>query len=148
MTVATVDVQTGTRLLWRTIEEFYEPGQKVELLIGIDKDLAGAELATLQNSLLQSGLQLLSPIQIGSYPWPNTLRLRFRRPASSGQVGFIPLIPPIAIILAGLGVAVFLGWEVNKVIDAITRNLVPITLIAVGGFVLYGYVTSRRRVAA
>lgn len=131
---------TDTRSLDRAVMEFYSPGQKVELILGLPRDLSDQEVDQLEQRLLSSGL-LLHSIEMGSTKqWPDALRMVFTRPNRPQGVAAWPLALLIITALGGLGITAFLGWKVGGVIDALAKYIIPVTLISVGGLVLAAYV--------
>ena len=121
----------------------FQPGQGVELLLQLDQDLSSAELGTIQGTLVVNGMQLLSPVDIGTGPWPNTLRLQFRYP-SAHEVGMLPLAVLLVLALGSVGVGSFLGWKVGDVVGSIGKYMVPLALIFGGVYVLSKYVERPR----
>jgi len=130
----TIDVQ---------LREHFNAGDRVELLVGIDADLTSEQLAQFTSHLRARGMQLTSPVQIGSTEkWPNALRITFRRPSYEG-VGFLP----IPVLLFG-GLALFgasvIGWKfTSEVAQGIRENIVPIVGSLVVGGVLVYYLSRR-----
>jgi hypothetical protein len=131
---------TDTRALDRALMEFFSPGQKVELLLGLPRDISDQEVAQLEQQLVNAGLDLHS-IEMGSTKeWPYALRMIFTRPYRPEGVAVWPLAVLIIVALGGVGIAAFLGWKVGNVIDALAKYIIPVTLIGVGGLVLAAYV--------
>jgi len=131
---------TDTRALDRALMEFFSPGQKVELLLGLPRDISDQEVARMGQQLVNAGLDLHS-IEMGSTKeWPYALRMIFTRPYRPEGVAAWPLAVLIIVALGGVGIAAFLGWKIGNVIDALAKYIVPITLIGVGGLVLAAYV--------
>ena len=127
------------QLLQRSIEEHSNPGQKVEVILALPRDLTAEELTFVQQELQSQGVNLTAPVQIGATPeWENALRVEFRRPALKGY-SLLPLIPIIGI-LGALGIGSFLAFKTGSVIESFGRNLVPLALITVGGLVLAAWV--------
>ena len=141
-TIASTSGLNGLESYLKTIK----PGSKVELTIGIDKDLSESQLASIAQSL-SSNLVLTDTLQIGSTPeWPNALKLSFYNPVTPGQ-GIAFALPLVVLIIGALGVvgiSSFLGFKIGNVVDSIAKYIIPITLISVGGLVLYGYVTRKK----
>lgn len=130
--------------LQEAVAKNYSPGQTVELFIGIGRDLSIDELSAVQERFAQGGLKLLSPLAIGASPWPNTLRLVFANPEEPPGVGFILALPLAVLVIGALGVVgigAFLGFKLGNVVDSLAKNLLPITLITVGGLIVWGFLT-------
>lgn len=134
---------TGWVGLQRTMEEHFNPGRPVEILLGLPVDLSSTQLDLLNAELRSQGVPLLSPAQIGSGPWPITLRLAVRRPQRSRGTGLLPLAVLIIGALGAVGVTGLLGWRLGEVIssmgEALSRSLIPMTLILGGVWVLTKY---------
>ena len=132
-------VITGTDFkdLDRTLLEFFSPGQRVSLLLGLPRAVSESEMEAMAEHLMDSGVQLHS-MEFGSTAeWPNALHLVFTRPPRASGYGVVWYIP-IAIIgsLAVIGVGAWMGWKVG---EAISVNIIPLTLILVGGIIIAAY---------
>lgn len=91
-----------TTLQW-SLEEHFEPGQPVELLVRLSREIHPVDLEVISQVLTEGGLQLLSAPAPRWSPWPNTLRLYFTRPQRQD------LSSPLATLLGK--VLEPLGWE-------------------------------------
>lgn len=129
-----------------TVQEHFNPGQPIELLVGLPTDLSDQEVGRVKAELRQQGLP--SSVEIGSGPWPTTLRFRFLRPARPRGVAVLPLAILIIGALGAVGVAGILGWQVGEVVkgvgDAMARSLIPLTLVVGGIWLFSRYVEARR----
>ena len=116
----------GLESLQTALLEHFNPGERVQVLLRLHEPLSDLQFHQIQQTLLQHGLD--AKIEAGSTDrWPNALRLVFTRPSiKHGQIGFIPLLGIVA--LGGLGL--FGLWQLNKLTTALTKNLVPLALIA------------------
>ena len=122
------------------------PGSRVELIVGLKSEISRGELDTIGRRLAEGGLKLIGPVTLGSTPeWPSAIKIDFVTPDRK-SIAFLPILPIIGIVgaLGALGVA---GWGVTKVTESFAKNLVPITLIIVGGLVFYGYTTRKKSIA-
>lgn len=129
------------------LEEHYNINQKVELLLGLPRELSDAEVAVFEQSLRQQGLQLTAPVQAGIAPWPSTLRMEFRRAARNPrEIGVLPLAVLLPVALGAIGITGILGYKVGQVIESIGKNIVPLVLI--GGAIWLGLVFMKTRVPA
>lgn len=130
---------TDTRALDGALMEFFSPGQKVELLLGLPRDISDEEVYSVEQILRDAGLKLHS-IEAGSTQESPALRLIFTRPSRNEGIAAWPLALLIPVVLGALGITAFTFWKVGGVIDALAKYIVPITLIGVGGLVLVAYV--------
>ena len=124
------------------------PGSKIELTLGIDRNLSASELALVAQSL-NKNVTLTGNLEMGSTPeWPNALRMTFYNPynpiSQKGYAFALPLAVLIIGALGAVGVSAFLGFKLGNVIDALAKYIVPVTLILAGSFVLYGFATRKR----
>ena len=129
---------TNTKQLHSALQEFLGPGQRGELILGVPNPMGGDQLATLQAYLQSKGF--MATVDFGSTSdWSNAVRINFKRPSRS-EYAFLPLaLPPAALIIAALGVVGvtgILGFKLGNVLDSLSRNLVPIAVIAAGAMVL------------
>lgn len=101
-----------------------EPGQKVELELAFDRDLTYDELAQVEEALAGvADVKLLSS---------SALLLNVRAPSSQDRVGIVWFLP-LLTILTGLA-----GWRIMTATpSSILRVAVPVTLIAIGAWILY-----------
>lgn len=117
------------------------PGGKVELVIGLNRNIDASELNIIGSKLTEGGLLLTGPLTIGSTAeWPNALKIDFVASERKG-IGFWPVAIAVVGALSFIGIA---GWGLAKVTESFSKNLVPIVLIGVAGLVAYGYVTRKK----
>lgn len=116
------------------------PGAKVDVYIGLDKDLSESELSELETKLLSNGVELAEPVSIGSDDWPNTLRLSiYNVPYNASGISVLPLVVLIIGALGVVTVGIVLGYKIGNVFNAIASNIIPISIIIVGGILAFGY---------
>ncbi len=128
---------TDTQELENVIREFYGPGQSVEVVLSLPRSLTLDEQDHVMDELGRRGVEVISVDQ-PAQPYDYTLRLRFRRQSVEGYA-LLPILG-IAAILGALGIGAVLVWGVKGYIDALARNMIPITLIVTGGLVLMAWV--------
>ena len=131
---------TDIKELQTQLDAWYRPGKKLQLDLGLPRDLSVEELSIIQDRLTSEGLRLIAPIEIGSGPWQNTLRLKFENPKGYAQFG-IPLVVMIILAVGAVGIAAFLGWKVGEVFQ---QWFPAIAVLALAGVLGYAYVTSRK----
>lgn len=104
-------------------------GQTVDLRLEISRHLSDAELVAFGDDMVAKGM-VVDFVQMRSRPWPHTLRLVFDNPEGVGLFW----IPAIAILgsLGGLGIVGYTAYKANQFMDSITRNIVPLTMVAAG----------------
>ena len=137
-------VFAGTNLagLQRTIEEHYNPGQRVSVILGLARELTDDEVGILASTFAENGLHV--KVEAGSAPeWPAAVRLEFNRPAKLKGVGAWPLAAVLITALGAAGIVGILGWRLGEVMGSLAKNLLPITLIGAATFLMYGFVTRR-----
>ena len=114
------------------LEEHFQANRRLEVLLGLGTDLSAQQLASLETELLRQGVPLLGRIELGTNPWPITLRLVVRSAPSRGSAA-VPLVVLIIGALGAVGLAGVLGWRIGEVVkglgDALVRGLIPLTLI-------------------
>lgn len=134
--------------LQHTMEEQFNSRQPVELLLGISRELPDHQVSLLDAELRHQGVALLGRVEIGSGPWPVTLRLAVRRPPAVRGTGVLPLAVLLVGALGLVGITGIIGWRVGDVIkglgDALTKSLVPITLILGGIWLGSKYIEKAR----
>lgn len=136
----------GWETLQLTVQEHFNPGQPVELLVGLPTDLSNQEVRRVEAELHQQGLR--SSVEIGSGPWPTTLRFRFLRPARPRGVAVWPLAVLLIGAIGAVGVTGILGWRLGEAMGdigaAMARSLIPLTLVVGGIWVFSRYVEAKR----
>lgn len=131
---------TDERTLNHTLLEHFNPGDKVDLRLSLPRSLDASELQYVADELDSHGVDLRF-VQMLSSPYPNTLRIVFARPPRTQ--GYAIAWMPITAIIAGLGIAGFFAWSTAKFIEAATKNLIPLTLIFVGGGLTLAWIFNR-----
>lgn len=121
--------------LQKAVESRLRPGQKAEVFIGLSDDVTDEQVATIERELVDGGLLLTSPVEVGTGPWSTTLRIGFVRPKGIGFVQ-IPLAAMLVLALGAVGVTGILGWKLGGMVDQVKRYVLPIALIAAGAYVL------------
>lgn len=117
----------------------FDPGTRLDLYMGIERSLSDNELQAFADGVAHQGVEI-EFAEMGSGPWPNTLRMIFTRPNREGY-GF--LLPVIVILgtLGFLGISGYLGFKLGNVIDAVSKYIIPLSLVAAGvtllGFWVY-----------
>ncbi len=125
------------------IEEHFNVGDKVELILGMPAPLTAEEVSAFQSELAAQGLPLTAPVQFGSTDdWKNAVRVEFRRPSFKG-VGALPLAVLLVLAAGAVGVVGILGWKAGNVIDQISNYIVPLALIGGGVLIFMKLVESR-----
>jgi len=127
-------VVVGNRLdtLDIQLREHFNAGDRVEMFLGIDKDVSDSELSTIQQYLTDKGVQLTSPLEFGSVDqWNNAIRMTFTRPSYEG-VGFV-------FSAMGLVAATVLGWKItDDIANVMKENFAKIVIIgAIAGVSIY-----------
>lgn len=121
---------------------WFKPGKRLQVDIGLTRDLSIAELATIQQKLLSEGLRLLGPVEIGTGRWQNTLRIKFENPTGYAQIQALPVVVLIILAVGAVGIGGILGWRIGETF----QNWFPaIAVLTLAGFLGYAYITSRGR---
>ena len=118
------------------VEEHFDPGEPVEVLIGVPEEVSQDKAQEMQRYMNERGLD--AKVAFGSsVDWPNTIRLEFTRPQNRRvEAKFLPLALLVIGALGVAGVGLILGFKIGGVLDQVGKNLVPLILILVGGIVL------------
>lgn len=134
-----METREGTSLqsLQLQLEEHFNSGQPVELVLGIVRPLSDSELAQVEEELRRGGLELLAPVEVGIAPWPNTLRLAFRRPVQTRGYGILPLAVLLIAAIGAVGVGGVLGWRLGELIAGLTENLPLVLILGAAGFIVW-----------
>lgn len=120
--------------------EFFDPGQRVDLILGLPHGLSEDQLQMIADQIYDEGIDLEFAEMISTREWPHALKLRFTRPSREGYG--IAILPIVAILgtLGVLGIGGFLGFKIGAVIDALAKYIIPVTLIGMAGLILTAYV--------
>lgn len=120
------------------LDAWFQPGGKVFLEFGVDRDLNVEELTAIQEALLKEGVPLVSPVQIGSGVWENTIRLGLQNPRGFAVA---PLLAGAIILAIGaVGVGSILGWRIGRLLE---RHFLPILIV--GSAVTLGVLMTGRK---
>lgn len=88
------------------------PGQTVDLILEMPRDLTTEELDRIQGELKGQGLKLTAPIESGAdLEWPNALRVQFKRPHRPAGTAILPLVVNIQNALNTVGMTGLLHWR-------------------------------------
>lgn len=120
------------------LDENFNPGSRVELLLQVPEDLSVGQLATIEASLQSVNAK----VAVGSTgEWPNALRIEFTKSSRHDKTKIIPFAVMLVGALAAAGIVGILGWKlgnsVSTIGDAIAKNVVWIAGIAAVGLVVY-----------
>jgi predicted membrane protein len=101
------------------------------------------ELSVIEQKLLEEGLDLVAPLQLGTGEWPNTLRIKFRAAPYSKGVGQLGLPLAVMIILAvgAVGITGILGWTIREIL---LKNFPLVAGLALFGIILYAKMKEAR----
>ena len=130
---------TTEQELTNVILEQFNPGDRVDLRLGVTRQLSADEMQDYTDYLADNGVEDVVTEQV-SDPWSNTVRVQFTRPHRIEGYGVT--LGVVGIILGGLlaiGLLGLIGWGVTKFVDAVTKNIVPIIAVCIGGFLIYNY---------
>lgn len=133
------------RTIQMVVEEHFDPGTRVELLLGLPRPLVGDELDRIAAYLRQHGATdaHVSFGAVSDAEWPNAIRAEFTRQARNPQAQFLPFVVLLIGAMGAVGITAFLGFKVGQVIEQLGRNLVPLAVLGVGAFLLYTFIRSR-----
>jgi len=143
-----VEMISGTDLhtLDYVVTERVAVGSKVQLVLGLSNTPSRADLQAISAYMAQAGLPC--KVECGSTgEWPDAIRITFTRPTRPQGVAVWPLAVLIIGAVGITSIGGILGWKLGSAVEGISRQIVPLTLIVAGAFVLYGY-TSRRTCAS
>lgn len=117
--------------------EHFNPGDRVDLYLSLPRSLSDSETQYVADALYDYGVDVQFTEMLTA-PYPSTLRIVFTRPSRTEgyAIAFLPIIP----ILAAIGIGVFLAWKTGQFIDTIAKNIIPLTLIFVGGGITLAWV--------
>lgn len=128
------------------IQENFAPGETVEVLLGLSRDISNEEVGMVREAMKRQGLK--SKVEMGSGPWPNTMRLQFQRPVRQQGFAILPLAVLIIGALGAVGIGGVLGWKVGNVVESIGnsigKSLIPLTLVGGGIWLLSRFVEAKR----
>ncbi|HUV76248.1 MAG TPA: hypothetical protein VMW00_06355 [Dehalococcoidales bacterium] len=122
----------------RVLLERFNPGQKVDLRFDLTRELSPDELQTYADYLYGKGVEVGFVEMSG----PQQLRVAFTRPprAQFEGVGFVWSLGAILITgVLALGFIGIISWGITRLVDSITKNIVSLLAIGVGGFLIYRY---------
>jgi len=93
--------------------EFFAPGERVQVILGVDNDVSDEQLASISGQLSNLGLNV-KMVQIGSTPeWPYAVQMVFNRPPRSRGIALIPLALAVKESFSRAGVTNFSGWRMT-----------------------------------
>lgn len=135
---------TQEKILQMQIEEHIDPGEVADLYLSLDREVSAEEEQRVQTYLRQQGMSD-ARVEFGATPaCDNVLRIRFTRAGRGVDTSVLPLFSIPLIIIGGLatiGIVAFAGVAVAR---SITKNLLPLALIAAGTTLGFVYLTNRR----
>lgn len=114
--------------------EHFNPGDRVQVLLGISHDLSDEELAQIALKMRDNGLGIEKFTFGPSTTWPYSLTFEFTRPARQGY-GFILLGVWLVGVVGALAFGAVLGWQITQ---TIRNNFIP-TLV-IGGVLWLAYI--------
>ena len=140
-------VAQGTNLasMQFALEEHFNAGDKVSMVVGFNDPFNKQDANDFTQYMKSCGLEVTSPAQVIAGPYPYNIAFQIRRPviASSDKVSFWPML------LLGLGGVAAAGWILYKgsqmadtFTSSLSRAIIPLALIGVGGFIVYKVVTA------
>lgn len=108
-------MQQGTDLiaLDEALLEHFNPGDRVQVLLGISQDLSEEELEQVALKMRNNGLGIEKFTFGPSTTWPYSLTFEFTRPSRQGY-GFIPVMTWLVSVVGMLTGPGILGWELTK----------------------------------
>lgn len=95
------------------IAEFFNPGQRLTLLLEMPRELGETEIKSVEQELNGRGLKV--KLVYGSTPeWPHALNLELTRPEKVGTScpGAIPVAAHISSVLSLVGIGKLARWRV------------------------------------
>lgn len=93
--------------------EFFAPGDQVEVVLGLDRDISDDQVASIIDNFRYSGLHV-KKVQMGSTPeWPYALQIIFSRPMRRRGAPVIQLALAIKESLSNVGVHRYTGWRMR-----------------------------------
>jgi len=126
-------VSTAVDNLDNVVAKNFKPGSRVEMYLGIPRELTAEELTSYQQSLEANGAKLMAPVEIGDYGnQPHVLKVALQAPSYSG-VGVLPLVVLLVLALGVVGIAAYTGVTI---VNVIKQNMVPLAVI--GGVMFLG----------
>ncbi|MFH1486984.1 MAG: hypothetical protein ABIH46_13005 [Chloroflexota bacterium] len=131
-------VLNDPRSLDVALAENFAPGEPVSVIVGLPRAITREEFASVVSHLRSRGMNLIRADYVSTSEWSYALQLDFRRPSRSGYA-----VLPLAVLIIGalgiIGIGSFVGFKLGNVMDSLAKNMVPIALIGVAGWVLVTY---------
>jgi hypothetical protein len=94
--------------------EFFAPGDKVDVIVGLPQDISDEDVLNISRQLSDMGM-VVNKIQAGSTPeWPSALQVVFTRPRRAKGVATIPLNGVISSSLVRVGAGNMVGWRMSR----------------------------------
>jgi len=104
-------VEATMRKLQAFLDEHFDPGTPIAVLIGLENDIDQGRLDTFKRQLTSAGLVV--QIEFGETPeWPKALRLRFKKLSRKAGRLSKPLAELLAEVLSEAGVNSIAGVQV------------------------------------
>lgn len=135
---------TNLKQLDSTLMEFFNPGEKVELLLGVDHPLNLQELNTFSAYFRDNGFPLISASEGSTSDWPHAIRLEFRRPLRPSGVAVFPLVLLLVGAAATIGV-LLMGWKIGTIADRISKQLPLLAGITAATIIAIVVIKSKER---
>lgn len=99
------------------IANHFGPGERVDLILELPRDLTAVELDKVQAELKGRGLELTAPIELGAdRQWPDALRVQFPRPHRPAGTAVLPLGGLVIGALGAVGITGLLGWRIGDTV--------------------------------
>jgi hypothetical protein len=136
--VSAILTGSGEEGLNVAIREHFNPGDALRLEVSLPRMLTESEVQKLYSELSSRGIDVLSVQSEGS-----KLMVEFINPPNVRGYSFAWL--PVLAILTGLGVTGYLTWQVGKIPESISQNILPVTAMVLGAAVLIAYLLSRKK---
>ena len=122
----------------KNFQDRVKPGSHIELRVYLFNPLTQEKLQALQSELISAGVPLTAAIE-ETLEIPSTLRIRWQELPATGSsgIGIAPLLI-LAAVAGSIALVGALGFSLYRMQTAVMKNIVPLSLIAVGGLILYG----------
>jgi len=137
--VATVVSGSGDQALNLVIREHFNPGDKLMVSIPISGNISQYTLEQVGSELANRGIDVHSISMSG-----DSIDILFTNPPKVTGTSFAWL--PLFAVLGIIGVIAMGTWTIQSVVNSITDNIIPLTIVIGGLTLLYLALRKKQRV--
>jgi len=137
--VATVVSGSGDQALNLVIREHFNPGDKLMVSIPVSGNISQYTLEQVGSELANRGIDVHSISMSG-----DSIDILFTNPPKVTGTSFAWL--PLFAVLGIIGVIAMGTWTIQSVVNSITDNIIPLTIVIGGLTLLYLALRKKQRV--